>query len=316
MPAALKNLSVISLERTPERLLQFRQLNPHLPHAKHFPAVDGRTVEPNWLVTEKIFAEPIFYKVGSIGNLLSHRELWRAAADRNEIATIFEDDAIVHKDFETAAPAMLADLPPDWHFVMWGWNFDAEMSCDFFPGVPSLSRFSQGHLCAQSEVIQQATIRPSLHRLHYAFGTVGYSVSPAGVRKIFELGFPIRPSLYKVPGHLEIENLSMDCHLSTLYARLNAYVCVPSLVITKNDHATSVVQEDWRKRRFWRIRRFKQRLLGMVPAPSDDSGFRLNHCNAYVGSREYTRKHAHYLHRNGDKLGAARKYLKHLFMRR
>ena len=68
------------------------------------------------------------------------------------------------------------------------------------------------------------------------FGTVAYSLSPAGAQKLLARVFPIKPFLYRLPRYnVENENLSFDCVLAALYDSLNACVCVPPLVLTNND---------------------------------------------------------------------------------
>jgi glycosyl transferase, family 25 len=127
-PLPSPEMYVINLDRSPERMRQFHQVNAHLPHVNRFAAVDGQTVNYATLLEQQIFGEPIFCKIGSVGVTLSHRQLWSTAAARSEYITIFEDDAIIHKDFPTLAPALIAELPHDWDIVLWGWNFDAAMS--------------------------------------------------------------------------------------------------------------------------------------------------------------------------------------------
>lgn len=309
------DIFVINLDRTPERMRQFQQVNPHLEHVTRFPAVDGKTVCRAELV--QTFADPIFYGDGAVGNALSHLRLWDLVAARSSYTTVFEDDAIVHKDFTAVAPAMIAELSADWDFVLWGWNFNAVMSFDIFRGVPCLSTFSQSDLRKQWETIRKDTIRrPALHRLHYAFGTIGYSISPTGAKKLTGLAVPIRPFLYKIPWHnIEIENLTFDSVLSALYDRVNAYACFPPLVFTTNDYAQSTRKEDVRGGSLQRLRRIKRKLFRVAPPPPDENLLRLIPSADYPNSREFTRKYAHYLHKNGDTLGAAREYLKHLFLR-
>jgi glycosyl transferase, family 25 len=116
---------VINLERSPERMQRFLQVNSHLPHVTRFSAVDGKTVKHATLIDQRIFAEPIFCGDGNVGVTLSNRQLWSIAAAKSEYITIFEDDAIIHKNFAALAPAMIAELPNDWDIVLWGWNFDA-----------------------------------------------------------------------------------------------------------------------------------------------------------------------------------------------
>jgi GR25 family glycosyltransferase involved in LPS biosynthesis len=240
------DMFVINLDRTPERMHQFQRVNPHLEHVTRFPAVDGKTVGRAELI--QTFANPIFYTDGAVGNALSHLRLWDIAAARSSHTTVFEDDAIVHKDFAALAPAIIAELSSDWDVVLWGWNFGGLMSFDLFPDVPCLSCFSEADLGKQWETIQKDTIRrPALHRHHYGFGTVAYSISPTGAKKLATLAVPIQPFLYKIPWHnIPIENLTFDCVLSTLYDRLNAYACFPPLVLTRNKGAESTVLEDRR----------------------------------------------------------------------
>jgi glycosyl transferase, family 25 len=309
------DMFVINLDRTPERMDRFLQVNPHLEYVTRFPAVDGKTVGRAELI--QTFAEPIFYTDGSVGNTLSHLRLWDMAAARSSYTTVFEDDAIVHKDFTAVAPAMISELSSDWHIVLWGWNLGSIMSFDIYPGVPCLLCCSEIDLRKEWEAIQKDPIRqPTLHRLHYGFGTIAYSISPAGARKLAALAVPIQPFLSKIPWHnITIENLTFDCVLSTVYDRLNAYACFPPLVLTRNDRAESTIIENWPSGSFRRIRRIKQKLFGRNPPPQDENPFRLVPAKDYASSREFTRKYAHYLYKNGDKLGSAREYLRHLFIR-
>jgi glycosyl transferase, family 25 len=226
LPLSSPEMFVINLDRSTERMEQFLQINAHLPPVTRFSAVDGKTVNKAALLDQQIFSPPIFYSDGAIGMTLSRRQLWKMAAERRDYITIFEDDAIVHKEFAARAPAMIAELSDDWDIVLWGWNFDATMSFDILRGVPCLARFSQSELRKQWASIQNDAIRPTLLRQHFCFGTVGYSISPAGAQKIAGRVFPVKPFLYRLPGHnIEIENLTSDCILAVLYNSLNAYVC-------------------------------------------------------------------------------------------
>jgi glycosyl transferase, family 25 len=215
-PLPSSQMFVINLDRSPERMERFRQVNSHLPHVTRFSAVDGKTVKRATLLDQQLFAEPIFFKAGNVGVTLSNRELWNMAASKSEYITVFEDDAIIHKDFAALAPALIAELPHDWDVVLWGWNFDAPLSFDILRGVPCLARFSQSDLRKQWQTLQTDTIRPALRRLHYGFGTVAYSLSPAGAKKLLARVFPIKPFLYRLSRHnVEIENLSLAIFAQT-----------------------------------------------------------------------------------------------------
>jgi glycosyl transferase family 25 len=313
---APSEMFVLNLGRTPERMQWFRDVNSHLPNITRFAAVDGKTLDYATLIQQRIFDEPIFLRTGSLGVALSNRRLWDTAATKASLTTLFEDDAIIHKDFATIAPSLIAELPSDWDYVLWGWNFDAPMCFDILREVPCLSRFSQSDMRKGWTAIRGDTVRPTLYRLHYGFGLPAYSVSPAGAAKLRARAFPIKPFLYRVPRHgVEIENLTFDCVMSSLYNGLNAYVCVPPLVLTTHDRESSTLEDAQPPQRFRRIRRIKQLMLGNTPLGPDETGFRPVLQPGYVGGREYTRKHAHYLYRKGDKVGAVRKYLSHFLIR-
>jgi GR25 family glycosyltransferase involved in LPS biosynthesis len=192
------------------------------------------------------------------------------ALQRNEPVTIFEDDAIVHRDSAAVSAELLNELGKDWDFVMWGWNFDAPIGYEIFPNVPTLTRFSERHLRNNWHQVQQAQSKHQMHKLHFAFGTVCYSVSPQGVKKVTDSLFPIRPVLYK-SSELEIESLSIDCHLATLFPQMNAYICINPLVVTQNDRSSSTVQEDHLPRSF--SQKFKAEANGSEACPQKPRWF-------------------------------------------
>lgn len=305
---SISNRFVISLDRTPDRMRDFEKVNAHLQRVSRFSAVDGKQVSHAELRRQGLFAEPIFYTDGAVGCALSHLRLWNFAVGGRSYTTVFEDDAIVHRDFETISAALIADLSLDWDIILWGWNFDGVLSFDVFPNVPCLSYFSQVDMHNQWEAIQKnMTRRPALHRLHYTFGTVAYSISPRGAERLTALTFPIRPFRYKVPQrNFEFENLGIDSVMAACYDHLNAYVCFPPLVLTRNEHAGSTVQENTRRdaprhaRWIRSLRRIKQRLLGTTPAvPADADGFRLIPSEDYPNGRKYAERYARYLSKNG-----------------
>ncbi len=303
---------VINLDRTPERMRDFVETNPHLCHATRFSAVDGKCVSRAKLVETGQFKEPIFYSDGALGNMLSHRGIWEIAQTRESYVTAFEDDAIVHRDFLAHASKLIDGLQPDWDIVLWGWNFDESMSFDIFPGVPCLAHFSQGDLRALSDKIQKMDLAPALHKLRYAFGTVAYSVSPKGAKKLLALSVPNEPFLCRVPlFQLEVENTGTDSVMTVLYNQLNAFACVPPLVVTRNVHAQSTCVEAGGDV----IIRIRKKIGLPTGAAQEYAGFSVEHWPDYPGSRKFIRKYANYLYRKGDRLGTWRECVQYLFMR-
>jgi len=234
---------LINLDRTPDRLAEFWRINPNLKNVSRFPAVDGSTISREKLIEQNIFAPDVTYSAGAIGCALSHLRLWNTVITSKEPATIAEDDAIFHRDFETLAPSVIATLPPDWDMIVWGWNLDNVMLYDLFPGIGA--NFVQvGNTIRQNwPAFQSSPLRPNAHKLTACFGTVCYSISPGGAEKLTSLAVPIRRFTLPLPGMKNpLTNYGIDIVLISLYSRINAFVCMPPLVLTVNDIAASTVQ--------------------------------------------------------------------------
>jgi GR25 family glycosyltransferase involved in LPS biosynthesis len=59
-------INVISLERTPERLAEFRKLNGHLKQVAVFKAVDGATLSQDDLAARGVIVPPVHYTKGTL----------------------------------------------------------------------------------------------------------------------------------------------------------------------------------------------------------------------------------------------------------
>ena len=121
---------VISLKKTPERLQQFNDRNNHI-EFNVFDAVDGSTLEqvPN-------------YRPGALGNAMSHIELWKMCAAGDEMFTICEDDAFLHKTLGHILMGLDNNHPFD--FICWGWNFDCPITVSTMPFLsPMQMSFNQ-----------------------------------------------------------------------------------------------------------------------------------------------------------------------------
>ena len=236
------DISLINLDRCTEKLARFHQFNSHLSAVSRVPAVDGRTLSRAQLIERKIMAEDIpGYTNGALGCALSHFAQWERAVREQKTLNIAEDDAVFHRDFERHAPAILAALPPDWDIILWGWNFDSILFFDLIPGVsPAVATFDQKNLRASLDKFQHSPLFPHPYRLYRAFGTVAYSVTPAGAEKLHRHCVPIRPFEVYYPGlNRSLPNSEVDHMTNDAYPITNAFVCFPPLVVTENDHAQS-----------------------------------------------------------------------------
>ena len=240
-------ISLINLDRSRDRLASFLQINKHLQDVHRVPAVDGRALDRGQLLAGKILANHMpLYTDGALGCALSHLAQWNLAAAGDSFVTIAEDDAIFHLQFEPLAEKIIASLPADWDIIQWGWNFDSILAFDLLPGISnSVAVFDQTKLRANVSAYMQFPVTPVPYRLQRSLGTVCQSISPAGAAKLLKHCLPIRPMEVFYPVlNRNLQNTGIDNMMNDLYPQMNAYVSLPPLVITKNEHESSTVQSN------------------------------------------------------------------------
>lgn len=239
-------IQVINLDRSKDRMDAFEKMNGALSlNFLRFSGIEGKSLSRDALVERGLITADVGYNDGALGCAMSHLALWERAIEKDEPITICEDDAIFNREFPRSAEVLLKTLPPDWHVILWGWNFDSSLLFDMLPGVsPCLAAFNQGAMRMGAEAFQSLSLNPQPFKLFSAFGAVGYSISPAGARALKKHCFPLRKVDVFVSGlGRSITNFGIDVMLNDAYQRINAYASFPPLVITKNDHGISTVQQ-------------------------------------------------------------------------
>lgn len=241
-------IRLINLDRSTDRLAEFTQANQHLDDVKRFAAIEGRHQDIAALTANGTFAPGIaeYYGPGAVGAALSHLALWETASAINQALTIAEDDAIFNRQFKPAAAAVIATLPADWDFILWGWNFDTYLLYELMPGVsPCLCCFDEEQMRAGASAFQEQKIAPQAFKLTRALGIPSYSVSPKGARALKAACLPLAKIKVFFPGlNRHLSNFGIDVMMNHVYPQLKAYVSFPPLVITKNEIKRSTIQTD------------------------------------------------------------------------
>src|SRR5262249_33772392 len=128
-----------------------------------------------------------------LGSAHSHIGFWRKAVATGEPITVAEDDAIFAGHFVPASRQFLEKLPPDWGFVMWGWNLDAFLWAEIPEGV-SVCRmeFDQDKMRKNIAIFRSHSTAHAPIRLRHAFGIMAYTVSPLGAKLLLDTCLPLR----------------------------------------------------------------------------------------------------------------------------
>jgi GR25 family glycosyltransferase involved in LPS biosynthesis len=240
--AEIGPLYVISLERTPQRWRAFEAANEGGPAYTRFDAIDGLKIDPLELISSGMMAEGLSYTHGAIGCALSHIAFWRACAVADGPVTVCEDDAILHPAFESCAAAA-ADLKPDFDLILWGWNFNSVLAGELFDGAPFAMGFDEALMSQATAAFRNGRPTPILLRLHRAFGTPCYTLSPRGAAKLLALCLPLVPGRVFFPLlNRESENTGLDIPLNAAYPKIAAYAALPPLALTLNVAALSTVE--------------------------------------------------------------------------
>jgi hypothetical protein len=99
------------------------------------------------------------------------------------------------------------------------------------------------------DTFQRQVIAPQAFRLIWAFGTLCYSVSAKGAQTLKNKCLPLRPMIIDIPEvaraypySTKYRTVGLDNSMCSVYRQLNAFVCFPPLVISKNEGAKSTVQ--------------------------------------------------------------------------
>ena len=248
------HVHVINLDRSPERLAEFRSVNRHLAGLSRAVAFDGSKLDLAELAQQGLISadirHPDYYSVGGVGLAMSHIALWDLAIKTGTVLTLAEDDAIFHTRFDACAPDVMKTLPADWDVILWGFNFDLFMCFEMLPGVSScLGQFEQDRMRAGISTFQRQSIAPQAFRLIWAFGTLCYSVSAKGAQTLKNKCLPLRPMIIDIPEvaraypySTKYRTVGLDNSMCAVYRQLNAFVCFPPLVVSKNEGTKSTVQ--------------------------------------------------------------------------
>ena len=247
------HIHLVNLDRSPDRLTEFCDLNRYLTSVSRFAAVEGKSLDLDNLVRQGLVTKDIlskdFFSPGALGCAMSNIALWDKAIANNQTVTISEDDAIFNYQFEQRADELLKTLPPDWDLIYWGFNFDMFLCFDMNPGVsPCVATFDQDQMRAGTAAFQKQSIKPQAFKAIWVFGTSCYSISPRGAQVLKSKILPLRPQVVAIPEAKRVPSfgasfrtVGIDNCINAVHRQINSFVCFPPLVVSKNEPEKSTM---------------------------------------------------------------------------
>lgn len=237
-----QKITVISLDRTPQRLERFTKLNSHV-SIERFKAIDGLELDRDACIAQGLITAANLFKRGALGCTSSHVALWRRCVVEQRSLHVAEDDAILRYDFLEVSAHALAQLP-SWDYVFWGANFDWPMKVRLGPGLGTcVLEANQAEMREEWRQFQASTQAPIMARLVACSGLCCYSISPTGARRLLDRLLPISddPAPFARNEKLNVATTNLDIAISRQSAELEAYIAIPSLALTLNVHSESTI---------------------------------------------------------------------------
>jgi GR25 family glycosyltransferase involved in LPS biosynthesis len=239
------NIFVIHVDSHDVRKKQFLMNNPTLKNFSWYRAIEGSNINFTTLFGEGIISPGLEMIPNSLGLTLTVLELLKICVEINEPITIMEDDAIANPNFEKASETLVELIGKNFDVIFWGWNFDALMW---------LLPFGEKHpIKIVSDQIHEKEFLPDfsdnfqdvnhqLIPLGHQWGTMSWSVSPEGARKILDRILPIDTKPYK-KSHLKlwVKPIAVDELIGKLIPDMLAYTCFPPLCFALNDKTESTI---------------------------------------------------------------------------
>ena len=245
---SLLQLAVISLARTPCRWDAFKKRLGNQPWPlERVWGVDAELISDNdlnhLLTRRRLSASALAWPKGQVGCALSHQLCWRKCIASGMPMLVFEDDALLAKNWHVHLEQSFNELPiEDWDLLLLGWNQDSCLQVEWAKGLSASYFFhprypSQQHL---QVALNEPSIARGWSRVIRSFGLAGYVVSVNGAKRLLSWSVPLRTLEITNPVMRPGTCFSLDGQLNGLYPEINAWVLSPPLIVGANEKMSSL----------------------------------------------------------------------------
>ena len=225
----------ISLDSAPERSETFLRLNAHVPDIVPFKGLDAATVDVAAMQQAGLVTQTCAFSPAALANALNHVSLWGTVMRSGTGAYVFDDRAVLCRNFADASKEIIEKLPSNWDLICWDWAGDNVMQYELLPGVThATTMYFQDSVQKHVTDFNKVGVASLPFRLVQMFGFGNYAISPSGAAKLIKSCLPLNTEevLHYCLGGQMLEATDLSILLNRHYMDIGAFVSVPPLSLS------------------------------------------------------------------------------------
>ncbi len=222
----------ISSDATPEQTERFERLNNHVPGLVRSVGVSAQGLDVQAMQQMNLISAECLFSQSAFAAALSHVALWGNVAQHKTAAHVFESNAVLCANFEAESLRILASLPHDWDFVLWGNTPGTALQLDILPELALFSGAVQPPYSARgAAALSEIRVTSLAFPLMATQNVSGYAISPSGAQKMIKACLPLTSTSVPTSGSKESGAAAQTLQqlMSLHYSTMKAYACVPPL---------------------------------------------------------------------------------------
>ena len=243
-------LLVITLKRTPERLIDFYKTNEDALvnwEIEVINGIDGH--EQKQIIHRSRWVSASAknsWTEGAIGSALSHIKAWQRCIEQDQDVVVVEDDVVLADDLHTKLNNLkiIGKTANQTDLVLLGWNVDSLLHAEFVQGLSMISLFEPTYPdLKEVRRIINSKRKNNLCKLIRCFGLPAYWINPQIAEKLMKACKPLQTEMNQMTrGIPEHALLTLDGMLNNRYKNINAKVIMPPIALALNDPKTSLTR--------------------------------------------------------------------------
>ncbi len=222
----------ISSDAASAQTERFLQLNAHVPDLVRSVGVAQQELDVRAMQQMNLISAECLFSQAAFAQALSHVSLWGNVARHQTPAHVFASNAVLCANFEAESTRILASLPQNWDFVLWGNTPGATLQLDILPELALFTGAVQPPYSARgAAALSEMEVTSLAFPLLSTPSVCGYAISPTGADKLIKACLPLTSTTVPAanPNDGGAPAQTLEQLMSLHYSTINAYACVPPL---------------------------------------------------------------------------------------